>query len=127
MAKAIQNINRLACWPELERAGFRLESFRGPDGRVNCRGCILGGILIYKNEDGPPWRPWVLSISGDGVEICEEHTGRGLIIRLRELRPDLFERVTVVTAYLCSEGIQIEISGFTDGVMVNGDMVLITR
>lgn len=126
MAKAIQNINRLVCWPELERAGFRLESFRGPDGRVNCRGAILGGILIYKNEESARV-PWVLSISGRGLELCETHTGRGLIIRLRELRPDLFERVTVVTAYLCSAGIQIEISGFTDGVTVDGDRVLITR
>ncbi len=122
MAKAIQNINRLTCWPELERAGFRLESFRGPDGRVNCRGCILGGVLIYKNEESARL-PWVLSISGEGVEIVECHTGRGLIARLRELRPDLFELVTVVSW----NGVGYDIYGLTEGVTVANDRVLITR
>lgn len=91
MARTIQSIEKIKAWPVLRRAGFVLESFRGEDGRVNCRGAAheSAGVLIYKNEESAG-APWVLSITGENLEVIETHKGGALVARLNELLPGLF-------------------------------------
>lgn len=90
MARTIQSIEKIKAWPVLRRAGFVLESFRGENGRVNCRGAVHhSGILIYKNEENTGG-PWVLSITGEKLELIETVKGGALVDRLKDLRPALF-------------------------------------